>query len=74
MLDGLMNAAGPTKHDKAIVVVKACIDEGITSGKAIVKRCVELGFTGRHVGITLKGHIGHYWQRDDNGHYSLIDD
>lgn len=73
MLDDLMKAAGPTKHDKAIVVIMACIDEGITSGKAIVQRCVELGLTGRHVGITLRGHIGHYWLRDDDGHYSLID-
>ena len=74
MLDDLMTAAGPTKHDKAIVVIMACIEEGITSGKDIVKRCVELGLTGRHVGITLKDHIGHYWLQDNEGHYSLIED
>ena len=65
------------KHDRVIVLIEACLDEGIDTRKGIVDALVKLGFNYRHVAILLNEGTGesperHNWRRDENGRYSRI--
>lgn len=65
------------KHDQALVLIEACLDQGIDTRKGIIAALVELGFDYRHVAILLNEHAGtnperHSWRRDETGRYSLL--
>jgi len=80
LFDGLrklMSDVGPNKHDQAIIVIMACIGQGIDTLPRLRGVMRSLGFDPRHVGIMLNGGTGtnpemHRWQRDENGVYSLL--
>lgn len=69
--------SGVNKHEAAIVLISACIEEGIRTGGGIVGALVTLGFNNKHVAMMLKEATGtspemHRWSRDQEGRYSLI--
>lgn len=53
-LDKCLESAGSNKHDRAHLLINACILGGIVSGTKIVGVLVKLGFDRRHVGVVLK--------------------
>ena len=64
------------RHDQAIVLIEACILEGIDTRPQIVRVGRELGFDYRHVAMTLNAQEGrhpdrHRWCRDAEGRYRL---
>ena len=72
MLAGTCN-----KTDLVLVLVEACLDEGIDTGRGIVIALSDIGFDRRHVGITLAGNTGHdperhRWFKTDDGRYALL--
>jgi hypothetical protein len=63
-------------HDKAIVMIVACIDQGLNTGPRITGALERLGFNKRHIGIILKQETGndparHRWMRSAEGIYEL---
>jgi hypothetical protein len=73
-LDAQLVRDGMNRHDRAHVLINACIQEGIDSGPGIVAALVSLGFNGRHVGIMLSSNIQGepawpYWGRRECGQY-----
>ncbi len=73
-LDHACRANG-SKHDRAIALICACIDEGVDTGARIVGALKRLGFNAQHVGKLLHDYTGndpsrHHWQRDEAGRYS----
>ncbi|WP_137870978.1 hypothetical protein [Sphingopyxis sp. 2PD] len=71
-LRGLMKDCGrpgANKHDRMLVLIAACIDEGINTGPRIVGVAKRLNFDGQHAGITLSTGVGKYWERGENGTY-----
>jgi hypothetical protein len=72
----LLDDCGPSKNDRAIVLITACISDGVNTGKEIIARGVRLGLHPAHVALTLNKDAGnnpdrHRWRRDDQGTYSL---
>ena len=64
--------SGTSQHDKAIVVITACIELGFTSGKRIIGALVTLGFDKAHAGIVLsQGLKVGLWLRSEEFTYSL---
>ena len=63
---------GLNKQDQAIVLIRACIEEGITTGPSIVGTAAHVGLNPKHVGAVLTKSIGNLWHRDDNRVYSLL--
>lgn len=63
---------GSSRHDQAIVLVAACIEEGITKGPHIVGTVASMGFKPRHVGKLLHDNIGNLWQRDGERFYTTL--
>jgi len=66
------------KHERAIVLIHACILHEIDTGTAIISALQELGFNKRHVGIWLAKGTGndperHFWSRDEDGKYHSHD-
>jgi len=62
------------KHDRAIVLILALLDEGISRGRDIVACLQELGLNPKHVGITLSENCGnaparHLWRHGANQAY-----
>ncbi len=77
-LQELMDACGPNRHDQLIAVLQALMDDGVNERAHLVSIGKQLGFDGQHIGIILSSHTGgdpvsHYWSRDQDGRYSLID-
>lgn len=75
-LDGQCRSRGVNKHDRAIVLIIACIEEGLNTGPRIVGALRKLGFNPRHVGMHLREGTGgdpqrHRWQRVEDGRYFL---
>jgi hypothetical protein len=75
----LKAACGPNKHDLAIVLVSACILEGLDTRARIVGALRKLGLNYRHVAIILEDGTGdnpqqHRWQRDTEDRYRLHDE
>ena len=66
---------GANKHEQAIMLVEACISEGINTGPRIIGALKRLGFDHRHVAIVLKGDtpFAHGWRKGTDGIYSLLD-
>lgn len=60
------------KHERAAMMIEACIVEGINTGKRIIAVLEQFGFNGQHVGIMLtRGDYAHRWQQSAEGIYSL---
>jgi hypothetical protein len=64
------------KHDLAIILISACIEEGFTRGNRITGTLKHLGLNRQHAGKTLADGTGddpdrHYWRKDSAGHYWL---
>lgn len=75
-LRGLDRSCGDaaSKHDRAIVLIQACIDHGINTRSQIVSALRQLDFDQGHVAITLRTGTGsdpasYHWQRDAAGTY-----
>ena len=69
----------PNKDDLAIVLITACIQEGLNQGRRITGALERLGLNRRHAGKILAEGTGdcpsrHRWQRDSDGFYSLHED
>lgn len=65
-----------SKHDLAIVLIKACLDTGIDTGPAIVTTLAELGLNSQHVGMMLSKHCApraseSFWHKTAEGTYAL---
>ena len=80
VLFDLKAACGPTanKHDIAIVLIEACIDNGWDTRSQIVGALREQGLNYRHVNITLNKGTGTHpkgfrWYLDTHGRYRLLD-
>ncbi|WP_257540721.1 hypothetical protein [Sphingobium sp. CFD-1] len=60
-------------HEKAIMLIEACIMEGLNTGPAIIGALKRLGFNPRHIAIVLKGDtpFACRWRKDADGIYSL---
>ena len=60
-------------HEKAIMLIEACIMEGLNTGPAIIGALKRLGFNPRHVAIILRGDAQYAcrWLKDADGIYSL---
>ncbi|MCB4862723.1 hypothetical protein K7W03_24355 [Sphingobium sp. PNB] len=78
-LRGLIQACGTeaNKHDQAIAVIAACIDEGLNTRPRIVGAMRHLGFSAAHAAMMLNEATGcdpsrYRWQRDSTGRYSLL--
>lgn len=78
-LRGLIQACGPeaNKHDQAIAVIAACIDEGLNTRPRIVGAMKHLGFSTAHAAMMLTEATGcnperHRWRADEGGRYSLL--
>ena len=68
--------ADTSKHEQARILIMACIEGGVGSGKRIVGILSKIGFNARHIGATLDRQCGsnpdlHDWWKDDEGNYRL---
>lgn len=75
-LERHLTNAGVNKHDRAHMLINACIGEGIDSGPRIIGVLAKLGFNKQHVGITLKAGLQREpeqpnWGRQDEGRYHV---
>ena len=73
-LERHLTNAGVNKHDRAHVLINACITEGIDSGTRIIGVLAKLGFNKQHAGITLKAGLQREpewpnWGRHEDGRY-----
>ena len=73
-LDRHLTAAGLKKHDRAHMLINACLAEGFDEGGRILGVLARLGFDKRHVAIILKAGTQRQpewpnWGRHDNGKY-----
>jgi hypothetical protein len=64
--------AGRDKHDRANILISACIDEGLDTSAWIVGTARHLGFVDTHIRITLRKGIGERGSRDESGDYSNL--
>lgn len=67
-----------SKHDRAIVLIEACIDQGIDTRARIVGVAKHLGFEHGHIAILLAQNTGrspdsYRWQRDKDGQYGRFE-
>lgn len=74
----LLIECGKNKHDRAIVLIQALIENDINTRKRIRGAAVHLGMDPAHVIIILNRHEGtdperHYWKIDEEGNYNLLD-
>ncbi len=72
----LLDDCGPSNNDRAIVLITACISDGVNTGKEILARGVRFGLNSAHVALILSNDAGsnpdrYRWRRDDQGTYSL---
>lgn len=79
-LRGLLASFGPetNKHERVLVLISACIVEGMDTFARIIGALVRLGFNRKHVALLLKEGTGnsaeqHRWRKGADGRYSLID-
>jgi len=74
----LLDDCGPSKNDRAIVLITTCISDGVNTGKQIIARGARLGLNPAHVALILSKDAGsnadrYRWRRDERGTYSLPD-
>ena len=60
------------RHTCVNILISACIDEGIDTGKRITGAIGRLGFSKKHAGIILKDGTGTRWKADALGKYSNL--
>jgi hypothetical protein len=65
------------RHELAIVLISACITEGLDRGPRITGALQALGFNKQHIGMVLRQETGdnlarHHWQRVPGGRYRLL--
>lgn len=70
---------GSNKHDLAIVLISACLDEGVNTKTSIIGVLTAVGFNPKHVAIVLKNETGNNpassrWRIDDEGRHSLLEE
>lgn len=70
---------GVNKHERAIVLITAAIEEGVNTRIRIGKVLEHIGLDRAHVMIILNEGTGsdpnrHRWSRDENGAYSLLEE
>ena len=73
-LDQSLVDSGVNKNDRVLLLINACINQGIDTGARIVGTVVQLGFNRQHVGMTLKHGLQRQpewpnWGRHDAGTY-----
>lgn len=75
----LDRSCGPSasKHERAIVMIHACIDASVHRRSLIVALLQRLGFKRGHIMIVLNSECGnnpsrHRWQRDELGVYTNL--
>ncbi|WP_066559743.1 hypothetical protein [Sphingobium sp. TKS] len=70
-LRAMLDRLGPevNKHDRADILIKACIGEGVNTASRIFEIAARLGFSHGHVPIRLKHGIGIHWTVDAVGVY-----
>ena len=66
-------APGSNRHEQLILMIEACIGEGIDTGLHLVDMLKRLGFNAQHVGMALADHNPHAsrWKRSADGIYRL---
>lgn len=70
-------AQGGNTNDVAIVLIEACIEEGVCTRPRIVAVLKAIGLNARHVGLMLdrgtgRSPVSHRWRVDGDGRYSLL--
>lgn len=65
------------KHDRAILCIGICVENGIDTMSSIVSTLMKLSFNNGHVGAVLKNNTGtnparHLWSRDSDGRYRSL--
>ena len=73
----LVSLEGCNANDKAVTLIKACIDTDIRKGSDIVAAMSQLGFDPRHAGATLRAGRGinpatSHWHRAVDGSYANL--
>lgn len=73
-LDQALQDSKVNKHDRATMLINACINEGLISGRRITGALATLGFNRQHAGIQLEDGFRKepewpYWGRRDDGTY-----
>jgi len=73
-LDREIVKAKGNKHDRVLMLINACISEGLTGEHHIIGTVAHLGFNHGHVATLLKESVRlepewPYWGRDENGRY-----
>lgn len=65
--------SGCNRHEQLILMIEACIGEGIDTSSRIIAALKNLGFNAQHVSMALKdlNPIAHRWQRSADGIYRL---
>lgn len=76
--DGRMAKDGINRHDRAHMLINACITEEIDTGPAIIDSLGSLGLNRRHVGKWLHANIREApvwpdWGRHESGQYFAPD-
>lgn len=74
----LLKACGSNKHDKALILIAACIGDGVNTKGSIIAAGKRAGLDSGHVAITLDRATGsiptaHRWRRGADGVYALLD-
>jgi hypothetical protein len=74
----LIYDCGPTltKHDQALVAIKACIDEGVNTKARIISVLSRVGFNAGHVANVLNPRkspfaTADHWRLEPSGRYVL---
>lgn len=75
----LKASCNQNKNDQAIVLIAACIDHGINTGRWIIGTLKPLGFNPQHLGKMLRDNAGSdpkrfWWQRHADGTYRSLHD
>ncbi|MBB3909754.1 hypothetical protein [Sphingomonas desiccabilis] len=73
----LLRACGPNRHDQVLVLISACITEGVDTRGQIIGTLGHLDFKRGHVAMLLAEGTGtnpevYRWRRDAAGTYTLL--
>lgn len=76
-LRDLESRCGKNKHDRAAILIAACIENGINTMGYIRSVLGPFGYNVRHVSLILKDRTGtdperHMWSVNASGHYRTI--
>jgi hypothetical protein len=73
----LLDSCGPNKNDRAVVLISACIGDGVATKGEIIGTGMRLGLNPRHIAAILDRDTGdnperYRWRCDEGGTYSLL--